>query len=423
MKISVPYGKSAIICEIPEERLRGVLYSRAHDYKAKATESSLVREALGAPTGSPPLRELVKGKKRVVIITSDHTRPVPSGITMPLLLEEIRAGNPDAEITLLVATGLHRNMTREEIAVRFGPELSSSENIVVHDCHDEKNLVALGTLPSGGSLVVNRLVVECDLLISEGFIEPHFFAGYSGGRKVVLPGVAGYKTVLANHCSEFIAHDMARTGILDGNPIHGDMIFAAKTAKLAFILNVVLDADKKIIAAFAGDSDAAHREGCDFLKSLAGIKPVPADIVITGNGGYPLDQNVYQAVKAMTGAEASILPGGVIVIAAECCDGHGGEAFYDTFKSTRSAEQVMRAITARGRDETLPDQWQSQIFLRVLLKHKVVMVSSVAPEMIEHLNMIPAASLQDAVAKAEELLGKKDASVTVIPDGVSVIIE
>jgi nickel-dependent lactate racemase len=341
---------------------------------------------------------------------------------MPLLLEEIRAGNPAAEITILVATGLHRIMTGEEIAARFGPEVSSSENIVVHDCHDEKNLVALGTLPSGGSLIVNRLVAECDLLVSEGFIEPHFFAGYSGGRKAVLPGVAGYKTVLANHCAEFIAHDRARTGILDGNPIQCDMVFAAKTAKLAFIVNVVLDADKKIIAAFAGDFCAAHLEGCDFLKDLAGIKPIPADIVITGNGGYPLDQNVYQAVKGMTGAEASILPGGVMVIAAECCDGHGGEAFYDTFKDTRSLEEVMRAITARGRDETLPDQWQSQIFLRVLLKHKVIMVSSVAPEMIERLNMIPAASLQDAVAKAEELLGKKDASVTVIPDGVSVII-
>ncbi|MCL1927143.1 MAG: nickel-dependent lactate racemase, partial [Syntrophorhabdaceae bacterium] len=403
-------------------RLKGVLYSRAHDYKAKAPETVLAREALSSPVGSPPLRELAKGKGRVVIITSDHTRPVPSRITMPLLLEEIRAGNPGADITILVATGMHRNMTRDEIAERFGPEISSGEKIIVHDCHDESNLVSLGALPSGGELVLNRRVVECDLLVSEGFIEPHFFAGYSGGRKAVLPGTAGYKTVLANHCAEFIAHDRARTGVLDGNPIHKDMVFAAKTAKLAFILNVVLDADKKIIAAFAGDADAAHREGCDFLKGLAGIEPVPADIVITGNGGYPLDQNIYQSVKGMTGAEASIAPGGVIIVAAECRDGHGGEKFYDTFKDTRSAEEVMRTIAARGRDETLPDQWQSQIFMRILLKHRVIMVSSVAPEMIEHLGMIPAQSLEAALTKAEELLDKKDASVTVIPDGVSVII-
>jgi len=422
MKISVPYGKSAVTCEIPEERVRGVLYSRAYDYKAKASETDLTRGALDAPIGSPTLRELAKGKNRIVVITSDHTRPVPSRVTMPLLLEEIRAGNGNADITILVATGMHRVMTRDEIADRFGPEISTGEKIVVHDCHDEANLVSLGTLPSGGELILNRRAVECDLLIAEGFIEPHFFAGYSGGRKAVLPGVAGYQTVLANHCAEFIEHDRARTGVLDGNPIHRDMVFAAKAAKLAFILNVMLDADKKIIAAFAGDADAAHREGCDFLKGLAGIKPVPADIVITGNGGYPLDQNIYQSVKGMTGAEASILPGGVIVMAAECCDGHGGEAFYDTFKDTRSAEEVMREITARGRDETLPDQWESQILLRILLKHRVIMVSSVAPKMIEHFGIIPAPSLESALAKAEELLGKKDASVTVIPDGVSVII-
>ncbi|MDR2528825.1 MAG: nickel-dependent lactate racemase [Synergistaceae bacterium] len=423
MKVSVPYGDNALSCEIPDSRLKGVLHSRAHGFKAKAPETQLAREALSSPIGSPPLRELARGKKSVVVITSDHTRPVPSRVTMPLLLEEIRAGNPNADVTILVATGMHRHMARDEIAARFGPEVSSREKIVVHDCHDDANMTSLGTLPSGGELVVNRLAVECDLLVSEGFIEPHFFAGFSGGRKAVLPGVAGYPTVLANHCAEFIAHDQARTGILDGNPIHKDMVFAARTAKLAFILNVLLDADKKIIAAFAGDADETHRRGCDFLNDLAGIDPVRADIVITGNGGYPLDQNLYQAVKGMTGAEASILPGGVIVMAAECRDGHGGEAFYDTFKETRSADDLMRAILARKRGETLPDQWQTQIFLRVLLKHKVIMVASVPPEMIEHLGMIPASSLDAALRKAEEILGKSDASVTVIPDGVSVIVK
>ena len=422
MKVSVPYGESAVTCEIPKERVKGVLYSRAHDYKAEASETELARKALNVPIGSLPLRELAKGKKNVVIITSDHTRPVPSRVTMPLLLEEIRAGSEGVNITILVATGMHRCMARDEITGRFGPEISDRERIVVHDCHDESNLVSLGTLPSGGKLILNRLAVECDLLVAEGFIEPHFFAGYSGGRKAVLPGIAGYQTVLANHCAEFIKHDKARTGLLDGNPIHLDMVFAAKTAKLAFILNVILDADKKIITAFAGDADAAHREGCNFLKGLAGIKPNPADIVIAGNGGYPLDQNIYQSVKGMTAAEAGILPGGVVIMAAECRDGHGGEAFYNTFKDTRSAEEKMREIAARERDETIPDQWESQILLRILLKHRVIMASSVAPEMIEHFGMIPASSLETALAKAEELLGKKDASVTVIPDGVSVII-
>jgi nickel-dependent lactate racemase len=428
MKVGIPYGKTSVSCEIPDERVRGVLYSRTHGYSA-AGESELVREALRAPIDSPSLRELAKGKRRVVVVTSDHTRPVPSAVTMPILLKEIRAGNPEADIVILVATGMHRGMTKDEVAARFGAEIASREKIVVHDSRDDANLVSLGTLPSGGELVINRLAVDCDLLVAEGFIEPHFFAGFSGGRKAVLPGIAGYRTVLANHCAEFISHDRARTGILEGNPIHRDMIFAAKTAKLRFILNVVLDSDKKIIAAFAGDTDAAHLRGCGFLKELAGVRAVPADVVITGNGGYPLDQNIYQAVKCMTGAEASVNPGGVIVVASECGDGHGGAAFYDTFKNTRSPEEVMKAICARGRNETLPDQWQIQIFVRILRKHKVIMAASVPPETIERLGMIPApgfpsgTSLDAALAAAEKIVGKNDASVTVIPDGVSVIVE
>ena len=423
MKVSVPYGDSAISCEIPDFRLKGILYSNTHGYKAKAPEALLVREALNAPINSKPLRELAKGKNRVVVITSDHTRPVPSLITMPVLLEEIRAGESSADITILIATGMHRKMTQDEIAARFGQEIYSNEKIVVHDCHDDSNHVSLGTLPSGAELLINRLAVECDLLIAEGFVEPHFFAGFSGGRKAVLPGIAGYQTVLANHSAEFIGHKLSRTGILDGNPIQRDMAYAARVAKLAFILNVVLDMDKKIIAAFAGEAESAHRDGCDFLSKLATVNPIPADIVITGNGGYPLDQNIYQTVKGMTGAEASILPGGVIIMATECRDGHGGDSFYNDFKNMRSATELMTEIVARGYNETQPEQWETQVLLRILLKHKVIMVSSVAPSLIEHFGMIPAPSLEAALKIAGELLGKDDASVTVIPDGVSIIVE
>lgn len=428
MKISIPYGKSTLSCEVPDARLKGVLTSKAHAFKAEASEAELVRHSLASPIDSRPLRELAKGKKRVVVITSDHTRPVPSAITMPLLLEEIRAGNPEAQIAILIATGSHRETTRDEVAARFGAEIASKETIVVHDCRDESSLVSAGTLPSGGELVLNRLVVDCDLLVAEGFIEPHFFAGYSGGRKAVLPGVAGYATVLANHCAEFIADDRSRTGVLDGNPIHKDMMYAVRAVGLAFILNVVIDADKKIIAAFAGDADTAHRKGCDFVSELAGVKAAPADIVITGNGGYPLDQNIYQTVKCMTAAEASIRPGGIIVAAAEAVDGHGGEGFYETFKDARlpdgtvDPESAMRAIMARGRGETRPDQWQSQILIRILLKHKVVVVTSAPREMVEHLGMIHASSMEEALATADRLTGNKNASVTVIPDGVSVIV-
>ncbi len=423
MRVSIPYGTSALSCDIPDGRLKAVLVSSLHELKADAPEREIVRRSLDNPIGSAPLRELAKGKKKVVIISSDHTRPVPSAIIMPLLLEEVRAGNPEAEITILVSTGGHRATTPEELLKKYGSEIVKNERIVVHDSHDDAALVHLGTLPSGGEMILSRLAVETDLLVAEGFIEPHFFAGFSGGRKSVLPGVASYKTVMANHCAEFIAHDRARTGILGGNPIHADMVFAARTTGLAFVCNVVIDSEKHIVAAFSGDMEAAHEKGCEFVGRYGRVEAVPADIVITSNAGYPLDQNLYQAVKSMTAGEASCTKGGVIIVAAECSDGHGGEAFYRTFETIPTPEGIMDMIMARGRDQTEPDQWQIQIFARVLMNFTVIMVTSAPKEMVEHLNMRWAPSLEEALTLAERILGKQDASITVIPDGVAVIVD
>ena len=189
-KIMLPYGKQSMALEVDEGHLAGVLQSGIHSYRPSKEAEELVRESLEHPIGAPRLRELAKGRRRVTIIASDHTRPVPSRVIMPRMLEEIRAGNPDAEITILIATGLHRSTTRAELAAKFGDEIVGREQIVVHDCDDAENLVNLGKLPSGGNLIVNRLAVKTDLLVSEGFIEPHFFAGFSGGRKSVLPGVS-----------------------------------------------------------------------------------------------------------------------------------------------------------------------------------------------------------------------------------------
>jgi nickel-dependent lactate racemase len=423
MRVSIPYGTSALSCDIPDSRLKAVLVSSLHELKADAPERQIVRKSLENPIGSLGLRELAEGKKNVVIISSDHTRPVPSAIIMPLLLEEVRAGNPDAEITILVSTGGHRATTPGELLKKYGTEIVKNERIVVHDSHDDASLVHVGTLPSGGDLILNKLAVEADLLVAEGFIEPHFFAGFSGGRKSVLPGVASYTTVMANHCAEFIAHERARTGIIEGNPIHGDMVFAARKVGLAFVCNVVIDAEKHIAAAFSGDMEAAHEEGCAFVGKYGRVKAVPADIVVTSNAGYPLDQNLYQAVKSMTAGEASCTKGGVIIVAAECSDGHGGEAFYRTFETIPTPKGIMDMIMARGRNQTEPDQWQIQIFARVLMDFTVIMVTSAPKEMAEHLNMQWAPSLEEALSMAERILGKPDASVTVIPDGVAVIVD
>ena len=422
MKIELPYGREKLALEIEDARVRGVLRSRIEEYDPGVGQEELVRQALQNPVASAPLCELARGKKHVTVIASDHTRPVPSRILMPALLSEIRRGNPEAEITILIATGCHRGTTREELREKFGDEIAQRENIVVHDCDDASMLTPLGTLPSGGECRVNRLAAKADLLVSEGFIEPHFFAGFSGGRKSVLPGVAARESVLANHCAEFIADPRARAGSLNGNPIHRDMVWAAEKAGLRFILNVVLNAQKHIIHAVAGDFVKAHEAGCRFLDGQCGAAPAPADIVVTTNGGYPLDQNIYQAVKGMTAAEATVNPGGVIVMLAKSNDGHGGEAFCRELTASDDPERLMAGILARGRSETKPDQWQAQIFLRVLKKAKIVYLSDADDSLVRSLHMHPVHTLSEAMARADELLGRKGAPVTVIPDGVSVIV-
>ena len=420
--LEFPYGKERVSYDFKDENLLAVLTSSLAEYTPTLEGVELVSEAMAHPISSPSLAALSKGKKKIVIIASDHTRPVPSKVIIPPMLSEIRAGNPDAEITLLIATGCHRETTEEELIAKFGEEIVRNEKIVIHDSTDTASLVSLGRLPSGGELLVNRLAVEADLLLAEGFIEPHFFAGFSGGRKSVLPGVAGKETVLANHCGEFIAHPRSRTGILDKNPIHEDMLWAAKRARLAYIVNVVIDESKKPIYAVAGEPEAAHRVGCDFLSKLCRAKPVMADVVVTTNGGYPLDQNVYQSIKGMTAAEASVREGGVIIMLASATDGHGGEELYRQLADEPDGEKTMQAILARSRNETIGDQWQLQILLRILSRARVIFVSEASDEMVRDMHMIPAKSIGEALAKAKELLGCDRPSITAIPDGISVVV-
>ena len=421
MRVQIPYKHTHLSVDIPEVNTPEVLCPVQHAGSG-FDGTKLVEEALINPIQSDLLEELSKGKKRVTIICSDHTRPVPSKYIIPPMLERIRKGNPNAEITLLIATGMHRPTTREELIAKFGIEIVEKERIYVHQSQDEDMLMEIGVLPSGAPLSINRLAVESDLLLSEGFIEPHFFAGFSGGRKSVLPGIAGRATVLANHCSEFIAHEKARTGILKDNPIHNDMVWAAKKAKLAFIVNVVLNSKKEPIFAVAGDFEKAHKKGTDFIASLCAVKAVPADIVISTNGGYPLDQNVYQAVKGMTAAEATVKDGGVIIMLAKSNDGIGGDHFYHQLAYEADINKTMNIFLSRGRNETIPDQWQTQILLRILMKAKVIYVSDMADEIVEKMHMIPADSLEKAITKAKKIVSKENITLTAIPDGVSVMV-
>lgn len=424
VRLALPYGKGKVEVSVEREHLAGVLRSGLDGYRPLKSGVELVREALEHPVGSRRLSELAEGKRQIVVIASDHTRPVPSKILMPLLLEEIRKGAPkDAQITILIATGLHRGPTREELLWKFGGEIVEKERILVHDPRDEAGLVDLGSLPSGGRLRVNRLAAEADLLVAEGFIELHFFAGFSGGRKSVLPGIAGEETVLYDHNAHFIADPCARTGVLEGNPIHRDMVHAARMAGLAFIVNVIVDMDHAPVYAVAGDCVLAHQEGCAFLASRCQVDAVPADIVITTNGGYPLDQNIYQSVKGMTAAEASVKEGGAIIMLSEAADGHGGEHFYETFRREKDVARMMEGFLSRRPEETEADAWQSQILARVLLKASVIFVSSCADQLVRDMHMLPAHSVEEALELARQLAGRAGYTVTVIPDGVSVIVK
>jgi nickel-dependent lactate racemase len=337
-------------------------------------------------------------------------------------LREIRAKNPEVNVKILIATGLHRAMTGGEMADKFGADLLAAEEFINHDGYNSKNMVFKGVLPSGGELWLNSLIDWADMVASEGFIEPHFFAGFSGGRKSILPGIASEKTVLANHCADFIADSCATTGNLDGNPIHADMLFAAKSAKLAFILNVALNTEKRITAAFAGDSEAAHQAGCEFVRRQCLADASAADIVITSNGGYPLDQNIYQAVKGMTAAESCVNPGGIIIMIAACRDGHGGERFYRYFKEAQSSAELLERLGKVPQSQTLPDQWEAQILARILSKNKVILVADKGvSDIAEDMFMAWAPDLPQALKLAEEMVGA-GATVTVIPDGVGVIV-
>jgi len=418
--ISIPYGRTHIACTL---RPKGLLTSRVEALSSQKTGLELVRDALANPIGSRPLSELAAGKKTCTIIISDHTRPVPSRDILPPMLEALRQGNPEIAVTLLVATGFHRPTTAAELEAKLGREIAERETIIVHDAFDPDSNVQIGILPSGAPLVIDRVAVETDLLISEGFIEPHFFAGFSGGRKSVLPGVCDKTTVLGNHCGEFIASPFARTGILDGNPLHRDMIAAAELAKLAFIVNVVINDDKKTVAAFAGDFRKAHEAGVSFLRPYCEVEAVPGDIVITSNGGAPLDQNIYQSVKGLTAAEASAKEGAVLIMCAELADGTGGEGFYRSLKDCETPAAHFARCAATPQNETIPDQWESQILARILMKHRVIFVSR--PEMettLREMKLDYAPDLETAVAMAHQDKGHR-AEITVIPNGISVMVK
>lgn len=418
--IPIPYYTSTLDLHVEEENLKAVLTAKMHGFHAEKSQEQLVLDALEHPVDSPRLRTLAEGKRNIVIVTSDHTRAVPSKITLPLLLKEIRSGNPDADITILIATGLHRPTTEEEQRRMFGDEIVDHEKIAINNAFAPEQFVELCTLPSGAVFQVNRLAAECDLLVTEGFVEPHFFAGFSGGRKSILPGICSERTVNENHSYKAVSHPRSNSGMLKDNPIHADMLCAAKAVNVQFIFNVALDGEKKIVAAWAGDLEKAHEAGVAFIRQWSQCPVVTGDIVVTSNGGYPLDQNLYQSPKAMATAEACAGEDGVIIMCCSCCDGMGGAHFGQLIQQG-TPDEIDRYLSSIPPEKTIPEQWCTQVCVRVLRKHPVILVTTfLNHDEVRKANMIPASTPDEALEIAYRLKGKQ-ASVVVIPDGVSVL--
>ena len=418
--IKIPYYTSSLDLHVEEENLEAVITAKTDTFDPGKSEAELVEDALANPIGTKRLRELAKGKKKVTLVTSDHTRAVPSKLTLPILLREIREGNPDADITILIATGLHRPTTEAEQRRMFGDAIVDNEKIVVNEAFKDEDFAYVRSLPSGAELWVNKAALDCDLLITEGFIEPHFFAGFSGGRKSILPGICNAATVNENHSYKAISSPYSTTGVLAHNPIHEDMVCAARAVNVQFILNVALNGEKKVIAAFAGDLEEAHAEGVAFVRKLAQCPSITGDIVITSNGGYPLDQNLYQSPKAVATAEACCADGGVIIMCASCFDGMGGTHF-EKLIVRGTVDEIDEYLSRIPPKETIPEQWCAQIYSRILKKHKIILVTTYLDhELVRKANMIPASSPDEALAMAYEMKGK-DARVVVIPDGVAVL--
>jgi len=420
IELDIPYHIGTMPLYVDENKLKAVItpLEPAH---SGLSEREIIVNALRNPIGAATLKKLATGKKKILLITCDHTRAMPSKLTLPILLEEIRSGAPGAEVSIMLATGSHRATTEDELRAMFGDEIVDNERIFVHDCTKDEDMREVCTLPSGAVLRVNRMAVECDLLVSEGFIEPHFFAGFSGGRKSVMPGIASIETVNVNHSYHALASPYAISGVIENNPVHIDMAAAARAVGLAFILNVALDAEKKIIAAFSGDMEQAHLAGCEFVSSYSTRPAVVGDIIVTSNGGYPLDQNLYQAAKAASTAAMCALEDGVIILVCGCADGFGGEYFRKLMLSGSVAE-IDEKLAAIPPEETIPEQWNVQVFMRVMRKHKIILVTTnIEWELISKANMIPAATVDEALEIAHSIMGT-EAKVVAIPDGVAVVI-
>lgn len=418
MRVTLDYGRNGLDVDMPDD----VCILRPRYVTGLADEEESIREAIRNPIGSLPLVSKVYPGNKVVVVHTDITRATPNKRILPVLLSELeRAGVSRQDISFLNGLGTHRPQTETELRQMLGDDIVDGYRCLQHDSHDEQNLIPLGKTSWGNPIRVNRQYLEADVRILTGFIEPHFFAGYSGGPKAVLPSLAGFESVGSNHSAANIAHPNATWGKTEGNPIWEEMKEVALRTNPTFMLNVTLNADGHITGVFAGDMLVAHAAGCAFIAQTAMV-PVgePFDIIITTNSGYPLDLNLYQSVKGMSAAAQIVRQGGAIIMASACEDGvpdHGGYA--ELLQRGGSPQGVLDMVTSPGFNQ--PDQWQVQIQAMVQLRTEVFIYSEgLTDDQIRGALLKPCRDIPHALAQLASRYNHK-ASIAVLPEGPQTI--
>lgn len=426
MHTQLAYGKNGLALDLPDTLNVTVIEPRF--VAGLADEAAALREALRAPIGSPALRDVVKPGDRVGIVFSDITRATPHGLILPAVLDEL-ADIPAEQITLFCALGTHRPNTQDELRSMFEmsgtPELAerllSTYRVVQNDAFDPETQVKIGDTARGHELWLNREIAACDVKVLTGFIEPHFFAGFSGGGKALMPGMAGLRTVLGNHDAGNIGSPNATWGITHGNPIWEEVMEAADMIGGAFLVNVALNKHKQITGVFAGELHEAHAAGCAFVQETA-MAPVPEafDIVVTTNSGYPLDLNLYQAVKGMSAAAKVVREGGMIICAAECWDGIPEHGLYgQLLREAESPRALLDRILTPG--FLMQDQWQAQIQAQIQLKADVhLYADGLSDAQITQSLLTPCGDIAATVLERAAAVGP-DCRICVLPEGPQTI--
>ena len=421
MKIRLDYGRTGLDVELPDELLVQTL---SHKTTAPLTDpESILQSRLARPTGTAPLSELARDRRSACILICDITRPVPNELLLRPILETLEgAGLARENILILVATGAHRISTQDEIIELVGEKIAANYRIENHDAHDRPAHQYLGSSPRGVPLWIDSRYLQADLKIATGLLEPHFMAGYSGGRKLICPGIAGLETIKVWHGPAFMEDPQADTGILQGNPVHEENTWMARRAGCDFIVNVIIDAERRPLNLVAGDMEQAFEEGVAFVRDIVvDTVPEPVDVVVTSSAGYPLDITFYQSVKGMCAALPIVKEGGTVILAASMSEGIGSESFQTLFRENSSLDEFLHRILHEN--YFVMDQWQLEKMAAICSKARVMVVTDGLPaEIIQNLFVESATTVEAAVSEALELYGPQ-ATIAVIPKGPYVVAQ